>query len=107
LKPAPAPALAREIALLAGGANKLADRARTLADHGDLRVAGHLAELAVQAEPENVEVHKVRIAVNQKRAAIERTTMARGVFDAATRESQAVADPEALATRPRRNIGLG
>jgi alkyl sulfatase BDS1-like metallo-beta-lactamase superfamily hydrolase len=107
LKPAPASALAREIALLAGGAERLADQARTLADHGDLRVAGHLAEFAVQAEPDNVEVHKVRIAVNQKRAATESTVMARGVFEAAVRDSQAVADPQALATRPRRNIGLG
>jgi alkyl sulfatase BDS1-like metallo-beta-lactamase superfamily hydrolase len=107
LKPAPASALAREIALLAGGAERLAERARNLADRGDLRVAGHLAEFAAQAEPDNVEVHKVRIAVNQKRAATESTVMARGVFEAAVRDSQAVADPQALATRPRRNIGLG
>jgi alkyl sulfatase BDS1-like metallo-beta-lactamase superfamily hydrolase len=107
LKPAPASDLAREIALLVGGAERLAERARALADRGELRVAGHLAEFAVQAEPDNVEVHKARIAVNEKRAAIERTTMAKGVFDAAVRESQGVADPEALAARPRRNIGLG
>jgi hypothetical protein len=33
--------------------------------------------------------------------------MAKGVFDAAVRDSQALVDPDALAARPRRNIGLG
>src|SRR5258707_5764775 len=55
LKPAPAAALARELATLAGGAGKLAQRAHELAESGELRVAGHLVELAVQAEPDNVE----------------------------------------------------
>jgi glyoxylase-like metal-dependent hydrolase (beta-lactamase superfamily II) len=107
LKPAPAQALAREIAQLAGGATKLIERARSLAEAGDLRLAGHLAELAVQAEPDNLDVHKARIAVNQKRAASERTVMAKGVFDAAVRDSLSLVDPDALAARPRRNIGLG
>src|SRR5262249_54323519 len=48
LKPAPEAALARELATLAGGATRLADRARALADAGDLALACHLAELASQ-----------------------------------------------------------
>jgi alkyl sulfatase BDS1-like metallo-beta-lactamase superfamily hydrolase len=40
LKPAPDAALAAEIAGLAGGAHRLAERARELADVGDLRLAG-------------------------------------------------------------------
>jgi alkyl sulfatase BDS1-like metallo-beta-lactamase superfamily hydrolase len=106
LKPAPAADLARELASLAGGAEKLAQRAHELAERGDLRVAGHLAEFAVKAAPDNVGIHKLRIAVNKKRAAAELTVMAKGVFNAAVRESQAIADPEALKTLPPRVVGI-
>src|SRR5204863_5291685 len=57
LKPAPEAALASELAALAGGASKLARRAAALAEAGDegsLRLAGHLAELAALAAPEDV-----------------------------------------------------
>jgi hypothetical protein len=33
--------------------------------------------------------------------------MGRGVFNGAVRESQAIADPEALKTRPPREVGIG
>lgn len=107
LKPAPASDLARELASLAGGAIKLAERARILADHGDLRLAGHLAEFAARAEPNNVDVHRVRVTVNQKRAATESALMAKGVFNAAARESQTIADPKAPPLAARRNVGIG
>jgi alkyl sulfatase BDS1-like metallo-beta-lactamase superfamily hydrolase len=107
LKPAPAASLATELANLAGGASKLAQRAKELAAGGDLRLAGHLAEFAVRAEPDNAEAHRTRIEVNKQRAAGETTLMAKGVFNAAVRESQAVVDPEALAAAPRRNVGIG
>src|SRR5262249_54353105 len=42
LKPAPAGALAAELASLAGGPDRLAARAVELAEAGDLRLAGHL-----------------------------------------------------------------
>lgn len=100
LKPSPAAELSRELARLAGGASRLAERAGELAAKGDLRLAGHLAEFAVQAEPDNHDAHRARIAVNQQRAATERTTMAKGIFGAAMRESQAIADPEALKLPP-------
>jgi len=107
LKPAPAAELARELAALVGGAEKLAQRAHELAERGDLRVAGHLAEFAAKAEPDNVNIHKLRIAVNKRRAAAELTLMAKGVFNAAVRESQAIADPEALAATPPRVVAIG
>lgn len=107
LKPAAAADLARELAALAGGAAVLAERARSLAEQGSLRLAGHLAELAVQAEPGNVDAHRARVAVNTRRAAAEPSLMARGVFNAAARGSQAVVDPDAAAAAPRRNIGIG
>ncbi|HEY8525642.1 MAG TPA: alkyl sulfatase dimerization domain-containing protein [Acidimicrobiales bacterium] len=91
LKPAPEAALARELAELAGGAQRLADRAAALAADGDLRLAGHLAELAAQAAPADAGVHAVRAAVYAQRAGEELSTMSRGIFSAAAAESQAKA----------------
>jgi alkyl sulfatase BDS1-like metallo-beta-lactamase superfamily hydrolase len=89
LKPAPDAALAAELAALAGGAGVLADRAAALAATGDLRLAGHLAELAAQAAPDDAGVHRVRAAVFAQRAGEELSTMSRGVFSWAADESQA------------------
>jgi alkyl sulfatase BDS1-like metallo-beta-lactamase superfamily hydrolase len=89
LKPAPDAALARELADLAGGAGALADRASALAARGDLRLAGHLAELAAQAAPDDAGVHRVRAEVYAQRAGSELSTMSRGVFSWAADESQA------------------
>jgi alkyl sulfatase BDS1-like metallo-beta-lactamase superfamily hydrolase len=80
LKPAPAAALATEIAALAGGAQALAQRALTVADAGDLRLAGHLAELAWQADPDDEKVRAAAAEVNSRRAETEASTMSRGVF---------------------------
>jgi alkyl sulfatase BDS1-like metallo-beta-lactamase superfamily hydrolase len=88
LKPAPDAALARELADLAGGVERLADRAAALAASGDLRLAGHLAELAAQAAPADPGVHAVRAAVFAQRAGEELSTMSKGVFSWAAAESQ-------------------
>jgi len=80
LKPAPDAAVATELAALSGGANVLADRALVLSDAGDHRLAGHLAELAAQAAPDDDAVAQVRSTVFSRRAALERSTMAKGVF---------------------------
>jgi alkyl sulfatase BDS1-like metallo-beta-lactamase superfamily hydrolase len=87
LKPAPAAALATELATLAGGAGRLADRAREVAAAGDLRLAGHLAELAAQAAPGDEGVHAVRAEVFGARAKEEASTMSKGVFSWAQHES--------------------
>ena len=55
---------------------------------GDLRLAGHLAELAAQAAPDDAGVHQARADVFGRRAAEERSTMSKGVFSWAQRESQ-------------------
>ncbi len=89
LKPAPPRELAEELASLAGGAARLADRARELAAHGDLRLAGHLAEIAAQAEPHDPGVHAVRAEVFGARAREEASTMSKGVFAWAEHESRA------------------
>ncbi len=91
LKPAPDAVLATEVAALAGGAQVLADRASALAgsgDAGDLRLAGHLAEMAALADPGSSTAHRVRAEVNERRAAAERSTMAKGVYRWAAVESR-------------------
>jgi alkyl sulfatase BDS1-like metallo-beta-lactamase superfamily hydrolase len=94
LKPAPERALATELAELAGGAGRLADRALALlaSETGEtgetpLRLAGHLAELAWLAEPRDEGVARARQAVFAARASRATSTMARGVFRWAADES--------------------
>jgi alkyl sulfatase BDS1-like metallo-beta-lactamase superfamily hydrolase len=88
LKPAPEADLARELAALAGGAHRLGDRARQLAEAGDLRLAGHLAEAAALAAPADPEVHRARAEVYERRAADEDSVMSRGIFAWAAAESR-------------------
>jgi alkyl sulfatase BDS1-like metallo-beta-lactamase superfamily hydrolase len=88
LKPAPDVDVAREVASLAGGPAALAERARALADGGDLRLAAHLAEMAAQAAPEDPAVHEVRADVYRRRVAAEPSLMAKGVFSGAAAESE-------------------
>ncbi len=87
LKPAKDAVLACEIAALAGGAGKLADRALTLTG-SDLRLACHLAEMAVLAEPANAHAHAMRSEVYQKRRDSETSLMAKGIFGYASNESK-------------------
>ena len=89
LKPAPDAELAAELAGLSGGAERLAARALELAGEGRLRLAGHLAELAALAEPGLEAAVRARAEVNERRAQDASSTMARGVFNAAARESRA------------------
>ncbi|WP_395656783.1 alkyl sulfatase dimerization domain-containing protein [Nocardioides sp.] len=89
LKPAPAGSLASELAALAGGPGRLADRAVELLEAGDDRLAGHLAELAAQAAPDDAGVQAVRARVFAVRAEHEASTMSQGVFRWAARESEA------------------
>lgn len=87
LKPAPTAELGGEIASLAGGAGALAARARELLAGGDLRLAGHLAELAWRAAPDDGEVRAARAEVNEARAAAEPSLMAKAIYRSAARES--------------------
>lgn len=84
LKPARDEELARELALLAGGALTMAERAEALANEGKLALAGHLAEYARQAAPEDERVARVHARIYALRAESERSLMARGIFRAAT-----------------------
>ncbi|MEZ5169324.1 MAG: alkyl sulfatase dimerization domain-containing protein [Acidimicrobiia bacterium] len=90
LHPAPEDAVATEIADLAGGPGVLADRARALASAGDLRLAGHLIELAANAAPDDPGVHRIRAAIMRKRREAATSTMARGIYGYSAQESEAV-----------------
>ena len=86
LKPAEESLLAKELATLAGGARKLAERGLALVEQ-DVRIACHLVEMAVQAEPDDKELHAIRADVYQYRRGIESSLMAKGIFGAAASES--------------------
>jgi alkyl sulfatase BDS1-like metallo-beta-lactamase superfamily hydrolase len=88
LKPAPRGALSREIVALAGGMGPLLARARAALEGEDLRLASHLVDFAADAEPGSREVHALRAEVYGRRVAAETSTMSRGVFGAAARESK-------------------
>jgi alkyl sulfatase BDS1-like metallo-beta-lactamase superfamily hydrolase len=94
LKPAPDAALAVELAKLAGGVAALTRRAAEIAAQGDFRLACHLAELAVQAEPDNRAAHATRHDVYAARAKVESSLMARGIFGHAAHDSEVKASGE-------------
>jgi len=93
LQPASEGSIARELAGLAGGATRLADRAAELAASGELRLAGHLAELAALAAPDDVEIHRVRAEVFARRTEAATSTMAKGVYRATAAASEAISHP--------------
>lgn len=86
LKPASESDLGTEIAHLVGGADSLIARASELAEAGDLRLAGHLADWAYQAAPDNAAVREARGQIYAQRATAERSTMAVGIFRATARD---------------------
>ncbi len=89
LLPAPERAVATRLAEACGGAAQLAAAAeRALAD-GDHASACHLAEFAAQAEPEDGTVQAARARVYSERARHETSLMAKGIYRAAARESEA------------------
>jgi alkyl sulfatase BDS1-like metallo-beta-lactamase superfamily hydrolase len=87
LKPAPDKSVAMEIAALAGGADKLAERGHELKE-SDPRLACHLVELAVQADPDNRALHEIRMEVYQHRRSLETSLMAKGIYGSAANESK-------------------
>ncbi len=96
LKPAREVSLATELASLAGSVEVLAERAVALAESGDLRLACHLVEMAVAAEPTHEGAHRARADVYWRRRAAERSLMSKGIYAAAARESEAALGGEAV-----------
>jgi alkyl sulfatase BDS1-like metallo-beta-lactamase superfamily hydrolase len=90
LKPPRDGEVAREVCELAGGVEGLRSRARELAAAGDLRLAGHLAEMAYLADPQSPESREARAEVFRRRAASEASLMARGIYVYAVLEARGV-----------------
>lgn len=91
LRPAHERNLAEELVALAGGAGALCARAEALLEVGSdeaLRVAGHLCEMAWLATPGDTGVQAVRQRVFGELAAHATSTMSRGVFRWAERETK-------------------
>lgn len=81
LLPAPRAEQAREWVALAGGVAKVLDRVRQLRDEGNLRLACHLIEHAVLAEPANADVHALRAEVYGARSQEQTSSMARNILN--------------------------
>jgi glyoxylase-like metal-dependent hydrolase (beta-lactamase superfamily II) len=89
LKPASRAALAAEVAALAGGARALAERAESIAASGDLRLACHLADYALEAGPGDAAVREKVAAIYDRRAAAEQSLMAVNLYNSAAAYARA------------------
>lgn len=89
LKPAGRERLAEEIADLADGPVELAERAVRLAEDGDLKVACHLADYALEAAPEDSEVQKYVQTVYDRRADEAMSLMATNLYRSAVSYAEA------------------
>lgn len=80
LLPAPRTEQAKAWVELAGGVDAVIARATTLADNDNRRLACHLVEMAVLAQPTSVEAHTARARIYEERAADEESSMARNIM---------------------------
>lgn len=93
LKPAPRAQQAREIAEVAGSVAGLLERATKSLASGDLRMASHWVDWAADAEPDSVEMNRLRAEVYQQRVDAETSTMSKGIFRAAATDSGKKSQP--------------
>lgn len=89
LKPAPRSAVALEMAELSGGARRLAVRAKRIAESGDLRTACHLADYALEADPDDAKVCDLVASIYERRAKGESSLMAINLFSSAAAYARA------------------
>ena len=88
LLPAPRLQQAREWVVLAGGLERVLDRAAALRAEGDLRMACHLVEYAVIAEPGSRAAHALRAEIYAARAVLETSSMSRNILNHAALASE-------------------
>ncbi len=88
LLPAPRAEQAREWVALAGGIDKVLARASALKAEGNLRLACHIVEFAVLAEPTSKEAHAVRADVYGARSKLEESSMSRNILNHAALASE-------------------
>jgi alkyl sulfatase BDS1-like metallo-beta-lactamase superfamily hydrolase len=89
LLPAPRAEQAREWIALAGGLDPVLRRAGLLLAEGNERLACHLIEFAVMAEPASGAAHALRREIYEARARRQPSSMARNLFLHAARASEA------------------
>jgi len=89
LKPPSDQAVGTEVVELAGSIEAVIDRAKERSAEGDHRLACHLVDLAMAAEPESHSVHEARIEIYTARRAAETSLMAKGIYKGAVSDSQA------------------
>jgi alkyl sulfatase BDS1-like metallo-beta-lactamase superfamily hydrolase len=88
LLPSPRQEQAREWIALAGGTGAVLARAAELREGGNLRLACHLVEHAVVAEPASADVHALRAELYTAWAAEQSSSMARNILDHAAESSR-------------------
>lgn len=88
LKPARRAELAAELAQLAGGADKLAERAAVLGEAGQTRLAAHLAEFAAAAAPDDRHIQATRATILQRCVSAERSLMGKAFLAVYQREAE-------------------
>jgi len=81
LLPAPRAEQARQWIALAGGIAPVLERAAALLAEGNARLACHLIEFAVLAEPGSAAVHELRRAIYQARSRAQVSSMARNILN--------------------------
>ena len=81
LLPAPRAEQAREWIALSGGIDRVMERVAELRDAGNLRLACHLVEYCVIAEPGSQAAHELRRDVYAARAELETSSMARNILN--------------------------
>lgn len=84
--------LARELAQISGGADRLAERATELLARGEHRLAGHFAQMATDADPDSRPAHEARLEVFRTLEQASTSTMSKGVYGWAVAESRAFLD---------------
>ena len=81
--------LAAELASLAGGEDKLAERAEALAKAGKTRLAAHLIELASTASPASADIQAVRARVYAQCVSAEASLIGKAIFEVYRRDAEA------------------
>ncbi len=105
LKPVSDAAIGTEIAALAGGVERLIERATELSSADDHRLACQLIEYAVAARPDSHAAHEARSNIYAARRSTETSLMAKGIYRSAQADSEQVLTGEVPPVEMLLNIG--
>lgn len=99
LKPPSDQAVGAEVVDLIGDIDLIIGRAQQRSTEGDHRLACHLIDLAIAAEPESRAAHEARIEIYTARRAVETSLMAKGIYKGAASDSHAAISGELPETK--------